>query len=85
MMTRLSLVAVTLLAAFTFAAADDKADEQRAELGSKGLLQACEAYQNNPQNATMAYPTILTELVKPPFGGTSFLRNGEKDLRDPWG
>ena len=48
-------------------------------------MTACEAYQTSPQNEKGKPPTILLELVKPPFGGVSFLRNGEKDLLDPWG
>src|SRR5262245_7045186 len=63
----------------------NRAREQRAEVQSRGILQACEAYQVNPANKTQTYPTILPELVKPPWGGFPYLRDGEKDLLDPWG
>jgi hypothetical protein len=86
---RMGFVALALFAMSPFGRADDKEDEKQALLQAHlrwmSLLQACEAYQFNPQNDTKAPPTILLELVKPPFGGASFLRNGEKDLVDPWG
>ena len=89
-MTRLSLLtAAVLLGVPAVAVADDAkleaAKRQRAELHCRSLLLACEAYAVNPANKTGAHPTILLELVKPPFGGASYLRDGEKDLVDPWG
>ena len=54
---------------------------------SMSILRACEAYRDNPNNpeAGKRFPTTLADLVKPPFGGSSFLRSGEADLLDPWG
>ena len=86
---RIGLATLTLLIAWPVAHADDKEDEKQATIKAKlqctSILQACEAYTVNPQNKTEAPPKVLVELVKPPFGGPSFLRNGEKDLVDPWG
>lgn len=88
-MTRALSLATVLLGVSAMAAADDAkleaAKRQRAELNCRSLLLACEAYAVNPANTTATYPTILLELVKPPFGGASYLRDGEKDLVDPWG
>ncbi len=67
------------------AAADEAADEQKARLACESILTACEAFQTCPQNEKAAPPTVLMELVKPPFGGPSYLRNGAADLLDPWG
>jgi hypothetical protein len=88
-MTRVGLGVLTLLVAWPGVRADDKEAEKQAilqaQLQRNSILAACEAYHASPQNKTGAHPTILPELVKPPFGGSSFLRNGEKDLVDPWG
>ena len=62
----------------------DDARKSKAQLGCKGLAAAVEAYYTNPQSGNQ-YPQQLAELLTPPFGGTSFLRNGEEDLVDPWG
>ena len=67
-----------------FSAQQDGAKEKVAELSAKGLAQACEAYYLNPASGDI-YPQTLADLVKPPFGGASFVRNGAKDLIDPWG
>jgi hypothetical protein len=56
----------------------------RAVLQAKGLTLACEAYHENPSSGNK-YPAKLADLHSPPFGGSSFLRNGEEDLLDPWG
>src|SRR3954449_12969308 len=56
-----------------------------ALLGAKRVLQACEAYHDNPDNTGKRYPTALADLVPPPFGGGAFLRDGDRDLIDPWG
>lgn len=48
------------------------------------LARAVEAFNLSPANV-VGYPLALKELVKPPFGGPSFLTNGERDLIDPWG
>jgi hypothetical protein len=79
--------AVLVLGASSILRADDKAEkakEEKARAQCASILQACEAFATNPANKA-GYPTTLTELVKPPFGGASYLKNGEKDLLDPWG
>jgi hypothetical protein len=50
----------------------------------QGILVSCEAYRENPASGNR-YPADLSELHNPPFGGPSFLHNGEQDLIDPWG
>ncbi len=57
----------------------------RAQAGCKNLALAIEAFVWNPSSAAARFPTDLGELVKPPFGGPSFLRHGTADLTDPWG
>lgn len=54
----------------------------QAVLQAKGLILACEAYH---AQSGEKYPTKLADLIVPPFGGSSFVRNGEDDLLDPWG
>jgi hypothetical protein len=57
-----------------------------AVLSAQRILDACEAYSDCPANPEPGrYPTDLHHLARPPFGGSSFLRNGEADLIDPWG
>jgi len=82
-MTCFNLVAVSLFS-LPFGS-PEKAKEDKASRGCVSIAQACEAYAVNPQNKTGAYPAKLAELVKPPFGGASFIRNGKDDLLDPWG
>jgi hypothetical protein len=62
----------------------DKAKESVAELSARGLAVACEAYYVNPSSNNQP-PKTLDDLVKPAFGGPSLVRNGAKDLLDPWG
>jgi hypothetical protein len=76
-------LAVAVVLGF-FAGKMDAAKEQMAELNARGLAVVCEAYFLNPASGN-EYPKKLTDIVKPPFGGASFVRNGEKDLLDPWG
>ena len=51
---------------------DEKAEEERAELGCTILKTAVEAYSVSPQNPECTdatrFPTKLTDLIKPPFG-----------------
>jgi hypothetical protein len=49
----------------------------------RATLLACEAYYQHPGSGKK-YPSSLTDLVEPPFGGPSFLRTGQTDLIDPW-
>ncbi len=62
----------------------EDARKSRAQLQCKSLAQTIEAYYLNPQSGN-EYPENLQQLLQPPFGGTSLLKNGEDDLRDPWG
>lgn len=62
----------------------EDARKSKAQLGCKGLATAVESYYLNPQSGNQ-YPTTLQELLSPPFGGTSLLKNGQEDLVDPWG
>jgi len=65
--------------------AADSGLEMVARHKAKCLLAASEAYVICPANRDGKNPSTLGDLVKPPFGGTSFLLNKEKDLHDPWG
>ncbi len=62
----------------------DDAKKSRAHLGCKGISQAVEAYVTNPANPNSDQPGTLQDLIQPPFGGPSFLRNGLDDTRTPW-
>ncbi|MBN9523399.1 type II secretion system protein GspG [bacterium] len=62
----------------------EDARKSRAQLQCKSLAQAIESYYMNPQSNNQ-YPENLQQLLQPPFGGTSFLKNGQDDLIDPWG
>ena len=57
----------------------------RAQLGCTGLAQAIEAFVDHKANTKHEFPLALSDLVRPPFGGSSFLRKGEADLMDAWG
>jgi hypothetical protein len=86
-MRRSCFAAVLVLGVSSLLRADngvEKAKEEKARSQCASILLACEAFATNPASKT-GYPTILLELVKPPFGGASYLKNGEKDLLDPWG
>jgi hypothetical protein len=61
----------------------EKSRQARAELTTKGLLQACEAYYLNPRSLN-TYPKALKDLLMPPFGGAPYLPDA-KHLTDPWG
>ncbi|QJW97191.1 type II secretion system protein [Frigoriglobus tundricola] len=67
----------------------DDAKKARAQLGCTGLATAIEAYTNNAANPGLTdqekMPQSPMNLVTPPFGGQSFLRNGQNDIMDPWG
>jgi general secretion pathway protein G len=64
----------------------EDAKKAKAQLGCKGIAQAIEAYKTNPANTQNIEPPDLQELITPQqFGGTSFLKNGQEDLIDPWG
>lgn len=61
----------------------DDARKNQALLRAQALGQACESYNLNSANDS-GYPQALNALLTPPFGGPSFLKNGQKDLVDPW-
>jgi general secretion pathway protein G len=64
----------------------EDAKKAKAQLGCKGISQAIESYRTAPGNPTNDDPSSLNELVHPQqIGGTSFLKNGQDDLVDPWG
>lgn len=56
-----------------------------AMAGCKNIATACEAFMSNPGNPEGVGPSGLQDLIKPPFGGPSYLRNGQGDTVDPWG
>ena len=59
--------------------------ESKAQLGCARLAQAIERYLESDANKKPEPPATLRDLLKPPFGGKSFLRNGEEaELIDPW-
>lgn len=62
----------------------ETARKSRAQLQCKSLASTVEAYYLNPQSGNN-YPPNLQELLNPSFGGGSLLKNGQDDLRDPWG
>jgi general secretion pathway protein G len=66
----------------------DDAKKSKAHLQAQGLAQACEGYNMqaaNPGAGTAeGYPENLGLLLNPPFG-QAFLKNGEDDLKTPWG
>jgi general secretion pathway protein G len=65
----------------------EKARKNQAQLQCKSLANACETYYLDPQSGGN-YPENLQQLLQP-FGGTagagSLLKNGERDLINPWG
>ncbi|HEX4607609.1 MAG TPA: prepilin-type N-terminal cleavage/methylation domain-containing protein [Urbifossiella sp.] len=62
----------------------EDARKSRAQLQCRSLATAIETYYLNPQSGNQ-YPDNLQQLLNPPFGGTSLLKNGQDDLNDPWG
>src|SRR5262249_35801873 len=62
----------------------EDARKSKAQLGCQGLMTAIEAFHVNP-NSGGAYPDGLQQWVSPPWGGTSFLKDPQADLTDPWG
>jgi general secretion pathway protein G len=61
------------------------AEFSKAQLGCYSIAAATEKYIENKDNTKHEPPRTLEDLVEPPFGGPSFLRNGRADLVDPWG
>jgi general secretion pathway protein G len=67
----------------------EDAKKAKAQLGCQSLATAIEAYQQSAQNPGLTdqerLPTDPSQLYNVPFGGTSYLRNGQADTIDPWG
>lgn len=82
------LVLSAILAFALFSAwVHNLAEEKRkawACLGCQCVATNIEAYVEHEANTKHELPTTFHDLVNPPFGGSSFLRNGEADLLDPW-
>jgi hypothetical protein len=87
-MNRLTCALVGLIATASLVWAHQpklEADKERqAVFQARSLETAAEVYYSHPQSKNK-YPEKLTDLLAPPFGGASFLRNGPADLVDPWG
>jgi hypothetical protein len=79
------ILGFTILTGFTSYEGGDDTKTSKAQLGCTSIAQAVEAYIDNPDNTKHEPPRTLNDLVQPPFGGPSFLRNGAVDLLDPWG
>ncbi|MBN9121950.1 MAG: type II secretion system protein GspG [Planctomycetes bacterium] len=76
------LLATVGLLCFGMKESDRHQTQHEAIAHSCDVLLACESYYRHPDSGKK-YPSGLTDLVEPPFGGSSFLR--ERDLIDPWG
>ncbi len=63
----------------------EDARKAKAQTQAVSISQACEAYHTNAANADQSYPQSPQELIQPPFGGQSYLKNGLQDLVNPWG
>jgi general secretion pathway protein G len=63
----------------------EDARKGKAKTDCKTISEQIDAYKKNPANPEGAEPSSLMDLVRPPFGGTGFLKNGVSDLTDPWG
>jgi general secretion pathway protein G len=67
----------------------EEAKKSKAQLGCQSIATAIEAYQMSASNPGLSdqdkMPSDPSNLYNPPFGGTSFLRNGQADTFDPWG
>jgi hypothetical protein len=65
--------------------AADSGLEYHARLQAKGLRVAALAYATCPANETNSYPATLADLVRPPFGGTAYVKDPKTAFHDPWG
>ena len=67
----------------------ERTKKEEAQAACKRISLAVEAYSTNAANFGTTYdeqlPLTLRELTKPKFGGSSYLRHGVDDLKDPWG
>jgi general secretion pathway protein G len=83
-------VVLVLLAGVAIASENQK--KSRAHEQCKYLAKAVKVYTRPPgwspgslAELQMRDSATLNDLVHPPFGGPSWLENGEADLIDPWG
>ena len=83
------LVILATVATIATARYLDDAKKAKAQLGCTSIATAIEAYMNSPQNPGLTdeekMPQDISNLYQVPFGGQSFLRNGQSDTIDPWG
>jgi len=63
----------------------EDAKKTKAQLQAKTIATAIESYMASPANPMQQPPSSLEELLQPATGGTSYLKNGQQDLIDPWG
>ena len=67
----------------------EEARKSKAQLGCASIVQAIEAYQVSSSNPGLTdqdrMPQDPSQLYNVPFGGVSFLKNGQADTLDPWG
>jgi general secretion pathway protein G len=67
----------------------EDARKTKAHLGCQALATAIESYRLNAANPGLTeeekMPQDISNLYNVPFGGQSFLRNGQADTIDPWG
>ena len=62
----------------------DDAKKSQAHLKAKAIATAMEAYYISP-NSGNTYPATIGDLVRPSWGGSSFLNDPDADRLDPWG
>ena len=80
-----SILAVLLVVFFALPKQLIQTKTSAAVTGCVYLAKACDSFVTSEANPRGEWPKTLNELHRPPWGGSSFLPNGESDLRDPWG
>jgi general secretion pathway protein G len=78
------LVILAGIASFALFRNIEDARKNQAMLKAKAISNAIEQYISISANPGNSPPNQLTDLLNPPFGGTSFLKDGQNDLVDPW-
>ena len=78
------LVILATVASSAVTANLETAKKQKAQLQAAAIAKAMETYYINPSSGNQ-YPTSLSELITPPWGGSSLLNDPQSDLIDPWG
>ena len=79
------LFGVLLILCFTLPQKIGVGNKADAQSGCRLLVTASNAFAKSESNPTHEPPKALTELHRPPWGGGTFLPDGEYNLRDPWG